>query len=916
MGPLHLPSKIRRWRHQERSLKKVAREALILLAFILLTLLMTWPWVLHLRDAVNDRLDSYAHAYFLWWDYQQTLRDPRHLFDANIFYPYHQTLAFGENDYGISLLMSPFMMLGLRPLTVHGIAILLGFALSGYGMFRLARTLTNSNLTACVAGVVFAFVPYRFGQLDRLPLVFAGWIPLLLEALVLFARERSWKRAAWLGCAFLMNTLTCLTWFVLTLVPLGLSAIFMVARGRLWLDRRFWVRACVGLCAATLLLLPFLLPFYEVSKTFGYVRNSGEVAAYSVLPVHWLAVGGQNRLWKGMGAHLNVTSELALFPGLLPLLLSLAAVLLVNPSKALRDASREKFFGLKSAKVFGLRRRAVLIFFDALILCLAVIALLSIGYRGFRWSPFGFTLLRAGSSARALVFLLTAVIIRCLLAPPLVVRAALEKGRLAAFRASLRGEAFAHGLIWTGAGFFGSLGLNFIFHRALYELIPLFRSMRVVARWSMICYLGLALLSGIGAARVVELLARHWPVERRALVCGLILLALLCEQRTAPLHLVRGEVDADALSQRLALTNMNGGIVDLPAGRAGAGNQRYMLRAADHARPIVVATQSFTPPLERELETLTRERPIPDHLMDLLESIPASYLVVHQAYLSPRNYLALRDFLARGTSAGRIRFIQRYGYQQRDGLKGYTDLYAVTKTEPASPGEAAPPPAPAYQDYLSRWQNLPQGFQDSGYFIYRLHKASFGRAPLLAEFGTEMRALASGPEATTAARSPDQAARLPDQPPTVQEQTFHQERTFHQGPTLQQAQAFITAWTNRADFKALYDDLPDPQYLDSLCANAGVSLSMEERGSLLLGLHDGALTRDAVLSRVLDDESFLLRDFDAAFVLMNYFAYLWRDPDEGGYQFWLDKLDESGDYGSVSQSFISSYEHHLKARRP
>jgi hypothetical protein len=83
------------------------REVLIFCGFLVLTAAMTWPWALHLRDAVADEGDSYAHAYLLWWDYHQTFHDPAHLFDATIFYPYRNTLAFGENDYGIALLFFP-----------------------------------------------------------------------------------------------------------------------------------------------------------------------------------------------------------------------------------------------------------------------------------------------------------------------------------------------------------------------------------------------------------------------------------------------------------------------------------------------------------------------------------------------------------------------------------------------------------------------------------------------------------------------------------------------------------------------------------------------------------------------------------------------------------------------------------------
>src|SRR5215216_6510996 len=158
------------------------RELLVVLAFCLLTAVMTWPWVLHLRDAVADPGDPYMIAWTLWWDFHQSVHDPLRLFHANVFYPYQYTLAFSENDYGLALLFCPLFALGFRPLTVNAVATFLGFAFCGYGAFRLARTLTGSEGAAWVAGFVYAFIPFRFHLLSHLHYLFAGWIPLLLEA--------------------------------------------------------------------------------------------------------------------------------------------------------------------------------------------------------------------------------------------------------------------------------------------------------------------------------------------------------------------------------------------------------------------------------------------------------------------------------------------------------------------------------------------------------------------------------------------------------------------------------------------------------------------------------------------------------------------------------------------------------------
>ena len=657
---------------------KGARELLLILAFVCLTLLMTWPWALGIRDAVPDKGDPYILAWTLWWDYHQTFHDPVHLFNANIFYPYADTLAFGENDYGIALLFFPLFALGLRPLTVYGIATLAGFALSGYGAFRLARTLCRSSGAGWIAGLVFAFLPYRFFKLPHLHYMFAAWIPLTLEALVLFARERSWKRAAWLGCAFLMNALTCISWFILTLIPLGLSAILLLVQNSCARDKAFWLRGGAALLLASLLLLPFLWPYYRVSQAHGFVRSAEEAQMFSARLENFLVVGGQNKPWEGLGAGTPSNSETMLFPGLLPVIFALFALLLCG----LRGRLAQDYARTLPAEW---RKRAPLILLD-LLSVLSLMVAVAASYDVFEPKLFGLRLFKAKTPTNALIVCTVLIALR-VLATRLVRSSAgrKERGERGAARLAMKDStwALAHGACWTIVGFMGALGMNFYFHRALFAYVPLFRSMRVPARWAMICYLGLALLAGLGAYLVIEPL-RRWRAKARfnwtTPAFALLALAILFEQRVAPMKLMRGEADPDQLTLRLKATEMRGGVVELPAG-GERGNYLYVLRAADHARPLVTATNSFVPPLEAKIESLSRMKPIPPEFLDLLESIPASYVVVHQDWLNPDERQAMEALLSDGVKTGRLRFISSY----TDA--GHAALYAVTKTEPPSQSE-------------------------------------------------------------------------------------------------------------------------------------------------------------------------------------------------------------------------------------
>ena len=630
-------------------------------------MLMTWPWVLHLRDAVPDAGDPYAISYFLWWDYHQTFHAPLRLFEATFFYPYHSTLAFGEYNYGISLLFFPLFLLGFRPLTIFSIAAFLSFPLTGYGMFRLTRTLSSSDAAASIAGIAVAFLPFRFHHLAHLVLNFFVWTLLLFEALVLFARQRSWPRAIWLGFVFLMHALTCMTWLLLAVIPLVVSTLLLLDRNRIWGDIRFWKRAGISLGIASVMLLPFLLPVRRVAIEHGFLRSRQEVQQYSGRLINWLAVDERTKFWHGLGAPAAGT-EMVLFPGLLAPLLAIAALVLTPARKARAPATEP----------LSLAKRLVVHVLDGVAIFAGILALLSLGSEVFNSSLLGRGIWQATGSQKAVPIMLISVLIRSLIAYPALLRRSLrgDANLRDSFRSAQRSELFGHALLWVIIGFAGSFGLNFFFHKFLYYHVPLFRGMRSATRWAMICYVGLALLAGLGAFRLSERIGRGRTRWKTA-VYGLIVLALLVELHAAPLEMVRGAVDPDAISLDLKNRTMSGGILELPIGE---GDFVYMLRAADHLHPIVNGRNSYVPPLQVEIQGLTQARPIPDRLFDMIEQIPVSYVTVHRDFIGADDLPWIEDFLARGVGGGRLRFIK--SVPSANTLDQRVDLYAVVKIEP------------------------------------------------------------------------------------------------------------------------------------------------------------------------------------------------------------------------------------------
>jgi hypothetical protein len=864
-SPSEAPAKsFPRWRQTLALVlgKPLVRELLVLAGLVILTSIMTWPWVIHLRNACSDPGDPYLHSYVMWWDYHQTFADPLRLFQANIFYPLPYTLAFTEHDYGIAMLFFPLYALGLRPLTVISIASFLGFAFSGYGAFRLTRTLTGSVGAAWIGGIAFAFAPFRFQVLAQITYVFAGWIPLLLEALVLFARNRSWKRAAWLSVAFTMNGLTCLTWMFLSLVPLIFSAVVLVVSLRLWRDRKFWIRGAAAAAGSFLLLFPFLLPYLRVSKLYGFTWGPELVTKNSPTVWNWLVADYPSRLWRGLGEKLG-TKGARLFPGLVTPALALFS-LFVSPLR------------LATGRSINERAKPIIRWLVPVLDAASVGAtLFIIGSLALAESPYWKFLGRvfAGPTLiRSVVVLSVALIVRLVLVYPSRLTKTVESVGpwIAEISRSRLGEAFWLGWIWAVVGFLLSLGMNSSFFRLLFDYAFIFRSMREPGRAAMIVAVGLSLLAGVGVVGLIRVLR----VEPKAATVVVMIVGglLLFDLRVAPMNPTLGAVDPDELAVWLKQKSIRGGLVELPTG-TGTLPHLYMLRAADHGKPLINAIATFVPPHVTQINDLSREAPIPFRLLDVLESVPTSYLIIHNDLIDSVRAPVYELFLAHGIASKRLRFIRRLGM---------ADVYAVTKVEPDAAIEQTPAPGFLPRDWAASLEDKPENL--AGLYLswsqrlYRLHLLAEGRMPRYQELIDDAKKYGVGVFAGDDDQFRERELRLAEQ--LVREK---------------------------------FSQLPDADFVNRVLANGGLAVSSEEHQKFISHLADNTETRGTLLVTLANDQRLIDREKNRSLVLIHFFAYLQRNPgdppdkDTSGFDFWVEQMRQNGGI-DLTAAFSNSVE--------
>ena len=296
---------------------------LVLTGFTLLTALMTYPQVLSLSTTVADHDDPLLSIWRLGWVAHQLPRDILHLFDGNIFHPERRTLAFTDAMLLPGVAAAPLHWLGVPNILIYNLVLLSGFVLSGASMYLLVRTLTGSSGAAGLAGIVFAFVPYRFAHYEHLELQLAFWMPLGLWAMHRTFETGRWKYGLLTGALTAGQALSSLYYGIFFGLYLGVVAgvlLIIQPAGRRWAQGRALL---AGAALAAAAILPYTIPYFANRNVVGQ-RPAWEVLRYSALPQDYLSTPAQNLIY-GWTAGQFGGPERHLFPGLLVLLLTMLA---------------------------------------------------------------------------------------------------------------------------------------------------------------------------------------------------------------------------------------------------------------------------------------------------------------------------------------------------------------------------------------------------------------------------------------------------------------------------------------------------------------------------------------------------------------------------------------------------------------
>ncbi len=323
------------------------RDIAALAIFLALTLVMTNPLVLHLAHAVEDKQDALLNTWIIAWVGHALVTAPLHLFHANIFYPYPNTLAFSETMLPQGLFALPFNLAFDNTILGYNMVLLASFFLAAYAMYLYVFDLTRARGAAIIAGTIFAFNPYNLGNLAQVQLLSFGWMPLAMMLLrkmlnpevrgqkskvricFLFALFFSLQALSSFYYAFLAVFVVALyvTWFFIT----HRAPLFTAHRSLFTSYRSLFTRLLISAAIIVILIVPFFLPYLQVQREMGFERKIAESEEFSASLQLYAQVSPQSVLYGNLLAPRPPIVRGGypldhLFPGVVALALGIAGI--------------------------------------------------------------------------------------------------------------------------------------------------------------------------------------------------------------------------------------------------------------------------------------------------------------------------------------------------------------------------------------------------------------------------------------------------------------------------------------------------------------------------------------------------------------------------------------------------------------
>jgi hypothetical protein len=294
-------------------------------ACALLAIVHTWPLATAPATlSLNDNGDAQLNEWIMAWVVHQLPRAPAELFQANIFYPAPDALAFSEPLIVPALLGAPVAWLGGSPVLVSNLIVMAGFALTALAGYALIYRWTGDRLAALLAGSTLAFNTHTLTRLAHVQGLHLYGLPLALLATDRLLSAPRTRAAPWLAVWMVTLAYTSGYLFVFGAIMVGTAVLVRLPEWRHH-AKMVLTRLLFAAVASAVFILPLWLPYRRTAIEQGMVRSIQNVTEFSASLVGYLAAAGTIHVSTWSRSFFKDPVD-SFFPGFVVIALALTAI--------------------------------------------------------------------------------------------------------------------------------------------------------------------------------------------------------------------------------------------------------------------------------------------------------------------------------------------------------------------------------------------------------------------------------------------------------------------------------------------------------------------------------------------------------------------------------------------------------------
>lgn len=615
--------------------------------FCLLTIIMTYPLIFNMHNSLRCDGDTVFWMWNLSWEHHKLTSSLNGFWNANIFYPNDNTLAYSEHGIGLSLISLPVALIFKNPILSYNFVLFLSFIVPAFGTYLLVLYLTKNEYAGIISGIIFAFS--HFNLLLLYP--FIRWIPFCLLYLHKFFDTNSCKNLFLFGLFFILQALCSnqYTMWLAIFILIGMSC-FLSSQNR-YKNKWLWLKLIFIGMIFIILISPLALPYLRLKKEIGALRTSSDIEYYSADVLSYVLPNPNSILYGKFSPAIQKLGKIgsstktkpgektkwsygALFPGLIAIFLTILS---------LKNIKKDTKYSYKNDL-----NKWILFLFNLLIILVMGLSIYIFAGKGL--SVLGVP--KGTYSLRKPILLIFVF---------LIIRLIIDRSgtlKLKNFLGNMNEPQRIY-FLFVIFGFFFSLGTSIFIagknvwnwhtpYTFLYNFIPGFSKIRAAASEGIFTMLGVSIFAGYGVCKILN---SRLNIANKKIIVSSLLIGIILENLCIPFKFANNSLkifpeqeiswkyatpvfsfirfpicnEFPPVYKWLAKEKGNFPIIELPM----VDMPYYMYYSTYHWKKLVNGYSSFSPPGYTDIIKIISDFPS-DKSIRLLEVLGIKYIILHK----------------------------------------------------------------------------------------------------------------------------------------------------------------------------------------------------------------------------------------------------------------------------------------------